>query len=94
MDEQQPKNEAADGRSALTAVLGDLADQFECHALSMGIDDIEAAGRAIRIAKAEIERLRNELNWIAEAVYSAPEVLRQVAHDALTVPNASGKGRA
>lgn len=42
-------------------VLGDLADQFECHALSRSIDDIESAGRAMRAAKAEIERLSEAL---------------------------------
>ena len=58
MSEPENQNEAADGGSDLTAELGALADQFECHALSRSIDDVEAAGRAMRSAKAEIERLR------------------------------------
>ena len=56
------KNEAACGGLALTVVLGDLADKFECHALSRSIDDIEAAGRAMRAAKAEIEQMRSALD--------------------------------
>ena len=53
--------EAADGQSQLTAELGALADQFECHAASRSIDEVEAAGRAMRAAKAEIERLHEVL---------------------------------
>lgn len=45
------------GLSALTEVLGLLADDFECHPLSRSIDDCEAAGRAMREAKSAIERL-------------------------------------
>ena len=44
--------------SALECILGDLADDFECHGLSRCIDDIEAAGRAMRSAKQTIERMR------------------------------------
>jgi hypothetical protein len=58
MSEPKDQNEAACGGSALTAELGSLADQFECHALSRGIAEVEAAGRAMRAALAEIERLR------------------------------------
>jgi hypothetical protein len=60
LNDQQNQNEAACGGSALTAVLGDLADQFECHALSRSIDDIEAAGRAMRAAAAEISLLQKD----------------------------------
>jgi hypothetical protein len=48
------------GLSVLTytlGMLGSLADQFECHAASRSIDDIEAAGRAMRAAKYTIEQL-------------------------------------
>lgn len=65
LDTQQNENEAACGGSALTAVLGDLADQFECHALSRSIDDVEAAGQAMRAARAEIERYQAGLGDLA-----------------------------
>ena len=71
MNDQQNQNEAACGGSALTAVLGALADQFECHALSRSIDDIEAAGRAMRDAKAEIKRMRERLIFARAAVAEA-----------------------
>ena len=71
MSEPQDQTEAACGGSALTAELGALADQFECHALSRSIDDIEAAGRAMRAAMTEIERLRDALQkhdaWLGQA---------------------------
>lgn len=57
----------ASGVSALIAQLGALADQFECHSLSRGIDDIEAAGRAMREAKDTIERMTETLHGIVEA---------------------------
>lgn len=80
MSEQQNQNEAAGGGSALTAQLGALADQFECHAASRSIDDVEAAGRAMREAKAEIERLRDALeNLELQAV-------RDVVHGWVSVP--------
>lgn len=56
------QNEATGGLSALTELLGDLADQFECHAASRGIGQVEEAGRAMRAAKHEIERLRDAAN--------------------------------
>ena len=58
MNDQQTTNEAADGGSDLTAELGALADQFECHAASRSINDVEAAGRAMRAAVVEIESLQ------------------------------------
>jgi len=67
MSEPQDQTEAACGGSALTAELGALADQFECHALSRSIDDVEAAGRAMRAAKAEVDRLRT----LAKDAYDA-----------------------
>ena len=44
--------------SALECILGGLADDFECHAMSRCIDDVESAGRAMRSAKQVIERMR------------------------------------
>ena len=67
LNDQQHQNEAACGVSALIAQLGALADQFECHSLSRGIDDIEAAGRAMREAKDTIERMTETLHGIVEA---------------------------
>lgn len=46
-----------------------LADQFECHAASQGLDQIELAGKMMREAVAEIERLR-----IDPAQLNLPEV--------------------
>jgi hypothetical protein len=81
----QTENEAAGGQSRaaegganLTAVLGALADQFECHALSRSIDDIEAAGRAMRDAKAEVERLRASL---AEALEVGSHLMSAAAYE-------------
>lgn len=98
MDNQQNQNEAADGRSALTAVLGALADQFECHAASRSIDEVESAGRAMRAAKADIERMSETLRGIVEADWRKWEELARPeefvrwakarANHALQVPNA------
>lgn len=41
----------------LINLLGQLANQFECHAASRGIYQVEEAGRAMRAAKHEIERM-------------------------------------
>jgi hypothetical protein len=94
MSEQKDQNEAACGGSALTAELGALADQFECHALSRSIDDVEAAGRAMRSAKAEIERLRaairqtlDENGHLADGDVCTLILLKR----AIEVPNAPGK---
>lgn len=98
MSEQKDTNEAADGGSALTAELGALADQFECHALSRSIDDVEAAGRAMRAAKDTIERMRQTLLGIVEADWRHWQELadpnefvrwaKARANHALQVPNA------
>ena len=93
MNDQQNQNEAACGGSALTAVLGTLADQFECHALSRSIDDIEAAGRAMRDAKAEIERYLAGLGDLAryakhlQARIDAEQIAEWERHQK-AVPNA------
>lgn len=90
MNDQQTTNEAACGGSALTAELGALADQFECHALSRSIDDVEAAGRAMRAAKAEIERMRKELTQAPIEKRTLPNgETVQVA--LVLVPNACGE---
>lgn len=106
MNDQQHQNEAACGGSALTAGLGDLSDQFECHALSRSIDDIEAAGRAMRSAKAEIERMQAVVeaarcirHWHDSdndgMVVSGEHVraLWQALHDLDEVPNAEVTSR-
>lgn len=97
LDTRQNENEAACGGSALTAELGALADQFECHALSRSIDDVEAAGRAMRAAKADIERMSETLRGIVEADWRKWEELARPeefvrwakarATHALQVPN-------
>ena len=43
--------------SSLVGTLAVLSDDFECHAVSRSIDDVEAAGRAMRAAKKVIERM-------------------------------------
>lgn len=84
MSEPKDQNEAACGGSALTAELGALADQFECHALSRSINDVEAAGRAMRAAVAEINRLRASERSAWNAALVRDEALLQIigAYDA------------
>jgi hypothetical protein len=67
--------------TALTDKLGRLADQFECHAASRGIDQVEEAGSAMRAAKWEIdrlvnrvERLRGGLKWSSGRLLDANDV--------------------
>lgn len=62
MNDHEHQDEAAGGLSGLTELLWALADQFECHAASRGIDQVEEAGRAMRAAKREIEQLRDAAN--------------------------------
>ena len=58
---------AEEAEASLTDVLGRLANQFEWQPLSCSIYEMTAAGRAMRAAKAEIERLREAAgsvpNW-------------------------------
>ena len=74
MDDENP----AGGLSELTDVLGLLASDFESHPLSRSIEDCEAAGRAMREAKAEIERLR--LIFRVNILRLSPET----SHDEIT----------
>ena len=77
MNDENP----AGGLSALTDVLGLLADDFECHPLSRSIDDCEAAGRAMREAKDTIDMLQS---WEADATARA-ELLEQHLRYALEI---------
>lgn len=81
MERDESKTEVSDGLYELTALLGDLADQFECHAASRGIDHVEEAGRAMRAAKNALERQRRALERISLNIHGdiAPQVIAGAA---------------